>query len=1202
MKKKILSALLCAIMLFQCFPIVSFADYTDSDMINIPYTLAEETWIMSYNSSGAASELSATPVTDRGNFNVGQGTSAAVYKVKLPSIPGGKAIETAQFRMTTYYSTPRTMPYAYKMPGEEWNMNTLTLADARKIIAAQSLGSGENFLGNCIEGSEFADTTNYRNRYDVTDYVKEAIAKGQEYVWIAVTRHNTIKAYPHNATSDRWRPKLFYTVKDSSVVDTPPTKAELESLLSETVKGGHPYLMGRKADFERVKGYINGGNALIKENYSRIKEVATAFLGTRVKEIANPSGGYISIGFNSAWKIVPYCAFVYLMEGDESYAQRAYEEASYYASMPSWGDYQYIDNTQSAMAVALCYDWLYNWLSAEQKTELETALKQKHLDNVKYAYETGKITGIARHLRGSHNHAVMNNATMFMQALAICDDDIEYSAYIMSENLKTLREPFSAMYPDSGWREGMGYWGFVGPMIGRMMLSMKSAFGSCLGYENVDYITNIAYFPIYSASSEGVFVINDTKDLAPDKSFDKYILARLSGDKNLQKYSLQNDELSHPFFCLAYDPDIDLSDASSEIGQRDKFYSESGIATMRSSWNNGQELYAAMAVQKANSSHGHMNSGTIAFDALGERWITNTGGEDYSVEGYFYHPDRWQYYAVRAEGNSCVVINPSQDGGQNPDSEDDIDELVATDEFVYATADLTETYQGQVTSYKRGTGLFDNRRKFVIQDEITMPASSEVWSFINFSGADIEIINGGKEAVISKNGKFLHMNVTSDNPYTMTVMDSVPLPTSPNPEGQSSFDHLSKIAIKITGAKNVNLRVTLTPCLLEKELVNIKKDEFIPISEWNKTKALSKPELENIYIDNTKFDAFKKDSRIMYSSSAVNAETIEAGIKEDFGAEIEKTNRGIEIFVFDKKDRTNNYSYILAPDAEEKVYAEGVRRITDSASEYVSSFSSDTSFGNNQFILFKLKLPALLGGESIGEAILNFCAGVFKGSVTADSIRFKLYGFNTDPGNLSKLKYSDFESFITSDNLLSSPLVKTDNKGLTSNSGVYHLFETDVTDFANECRASGREYMYIGVSATNCNIKVYGTSVNSSYPESRASAAYKLVKNSSVNDMNVNGYHYADDEGSVLVSTPVIADSAQGKKAFVRTLNMSDKPMELWLFTAEYEGKKLADVNQKMFSSTPGEMTVWSDKALSGGGDSIKSYVWTSDLKPITSN
>ncbi len=989
---------------------------------------------------------------------------------------------------------------------------------------------------------------------------------------------------------------------NSNVVDSPPTQSELEGLLEETVKDGHPYLMGRKSDFDRVRSYIKGGSALIKKEYSRIKEIASAFLKTRVKKISNPSGGYMSIGFNSAWSIVPYCAFVYLMEGDEAYAQRAYDEASYYASMPSWGDYQYIDNTQAATAVAICYDWLYDWLSDEQKTELETALKTKHLDNVKIAYETDQITGIARHLRGEHNHAVMNNCTMFMQALAICDDDISYSAYIMSQNLKALSQPFNAIYPDSGWREGVGYWSFVGPMIARMMLSMESAFGSCLGYENVSHVTNIAYFPIYAGSSKGSFIINDTGYHTPNTSFDKYILARLSGDKNLQKYSLENDSLSHPFFCLAYDPDVDLSDATSDILQNDKLYSESGIATMRSSHSSGQELFAAMAVQKANSSHGHQNSGTIGFDALGERWITNTGGDDYSLEGYFNPPKKWEYYAVRAEGNSCVVINPSESGGQNPDSEDTIDTLVSAQGYSYAIADLTETYEGQVDSYRRGLGLFDNKRKLVLQDEMILTESSEIYSFINFYEADIKIINEGKEAIVSKNGKYLHVNINCDNPFSLKVMDSVPLPTSPDPEGQSRFENLKKLVIHMQDAEKVNLCVTLTPCLTQKELDNVKKSKFVPMGEWMDIKSDSKPELENIYIDGVEFEGFRKDLRIMTSSGAVSAKNLGVDVKPGFDVEVEETDKGIEIFVCDKNDRTNNYSYVLLPNLSTKANVEAVRRITDSESESVGTFSADTNIGGRQLVLFKLKLPSVCGGESFNKAVFNFCAGVYNGTVTHDNIHFEIYGLNSELGSLSQLRYSSLESFITDDNLLRSPSATVSNKGAATNNAVYHLFETDVTDFANECISSGREYMYIAVGATNCNIKLYGTTVDSSYPDSIAFVSYETIKNSSISDFDITRYYFADEDKNVLVSTPVVTKNNEGTKAFVRMVNLSDEPMELRFFAAGYEESELLEISSKSISAIAGESEVWSDKPLSGDLSLIRFFVWTKDLTPITSN
>lgn len=1200
MLKKLSAIIIIVILTVQSVIPVVFADYTDSDTADMQFVYAEETWSLTYDAAADKSANAAVAVTANENFVVGQAKTAAVYKIKLPSLQSGNAISGAQFRMTSYYSpNAREMPYAYKIPDDISDIGELTVADAQKIIDGKNLGKGANFLTNCITDADFSKDTIYRNRYDITDYVIECMQKGQQYMWIAVTRSSTVRAYPHTATAEYWRPKLYYTVKNSNVIDTPITKTRLEGFLESAVNGGHPYLMGRRDDFERIKSEIADGDSLIAQQYERIRQKATAYLGTAVIEIGNPSDSYLSAGYNSAWNIVPYCAFVYLIEGDISYAQRAYEEALYWARLESWGNYQYIDNNQAATAVAICYDWLYDILDESQRAELESALKTKHLDNVKEEYSTGKTTGIARHLRGDHNHAVMNSATIFMQALAIADDDISYSAAIMADALKCINTPVASMYPDSGWREGMGYWHFVGPMIARLMLTMESAFGSCLGYEKLDYMLNIGYFPIHSASTEGNFVVNDMNSVSTDTSFDKYILGRIAGDKRLMAYSLSNDDLSHPFFCLAYDSQLDTDESESEPLENDKLFSESGLVSLRSSHSDEYGLFAAMAVQPADKSHGQMNSGTIGFDALGERWITNTGGDDYSLEGYFNTPDRWDYYAARAEGNSCIVINPSSDGGQNPSSSDTINTFFSSDTHSFAAADLTDTYKGQVTSYKRGIGLFENKRRFVLQDEIVLDAPSDVYSFININQADIKIFEDGTGALISKGDKKLYMSVICDMPYELSLSDSVPLPSSPNPNGQSSFDHISKIVIKAQGASEINIRVTFTPCLVDKETENMKKDVFVPIDDWENITPSLDAELDSIYVNGTKSSAFGGQSRII---RGINYDNIDAVVMPGYGAETKMNpiNNLAEIFVYDKSDKTNNYSYVIYPADYYEKYASGVYHISDTACREVNTFSDDVSRGSSGMILFKIPLFKTANGEKTDSAIMDFTAGVYNGMVEAGNIRFAAYGFDEDFEDISSLRFSQLME--NDKNVLPSPEVKTDNCGYSDNGAVYHRYSLDVSELAKKCESSGMSYMYVGITAVNSNIKIYGTN-RSEYSGCRASVKYAVLSSEESLTVSPCEYICADNNPSQLVTIPAISTSG-GVSSKVRTTNFSDQTVDMMLFVAIYSGNKLLECKMTPINALPGTDKEWKTPALSGvfDGETIKSFVWTPGGKPVASS
>lgn len=228
--KRFLAVILSIFMLSSLVTLPAFAagEYVkDEDMEGKDFTLAEGSWILTYNAAATdTTALAATEMTNAAsNYNVGSKASAAVYKVKLPSVPAGKEIDTAEFRMTSYYSGARAMPYAYKMPGDDWDMSKITIAEAQKLINGNSLGTGAYYLGPCKEDATlYANSTDYRNRYDVGEYINECIKNGQEYAWIAVTRHNTIKAYRHNCSG--CEAKLYYTFRDSlgfTVKESDPT-------------------------------------------------------------------------------------------------------------------------------------------------------------------------------------------------------------------------------------------------------------------------------------------------------------------------------------------------------------------------------------------------------------------------------------------------------------------------------------------------------------------------------------------------------------------------------------------------------------------------------------------------------------------------------------------------------------------------------------------------------------------------------------------------------------------------------------------------------------------------------------------------------------------------------------------------------------------------------------------------------------------
>ena len=215
MIKKLLAVLMAVSMLAAILPVGAMADsivyHDDSDMAGVSSIVATETYQLNY--SGTATDFAIKEDYDNGRPTAFK-TAAALYKVAVPDIPEGKMLDMAQFRATSYSTAAKVIQHAYKLPAN-LNVSTLTVEQASAYINSSNYTGGSYYIGSCIEDSANIYEKTYRNRYDITSYLKECIAAEQDYFWIAITRDgSSVTAYDHDASAEYWKPRLFYTLSD----------------------------------------------------------------------------------------------------------------------------------------------------------------------------------------------------------------------------------------------------------------------------------------------------------------------------------------------------------------------------------------------------------------------------------------------------------------------------------------------------------------------------------------------------------------------------------------------------------------------------------------------------------------------------------------------------------------------------------------------------------------------------------------------------------------------------------------------------------------------------------------------------------------------------------------------------------------------------------------------------------------------------
>jgi len=463
-----------------------------------------------------------------------------------------------------------------------------------------------------------------------------------------------------------------------------------------------------------------------------------------------------------------------------------------------------------------------------------------------------------------------------LSAIAFADELPDISSYTLSKGITSLPKGLAIMAPSGASPEGTGYWDYSMTSVFSLASAIDSALSDgCIlpteydiaSYEGLD---KTLYYPIYMQSKNGIFNYGDAdnnNDDYYDFSF-AYWAAQKYNNPDFLKYQYDNIDsvgdygttwkLIHKL-CF-YNPDLS-GEYVSELSLDRAFVSSDGanVATMRSSWD-GAGFYAG--IQGGSGVHKHMyqSFGNFVLDFNGVRFATMRGRGDYDWQGYFdLDYQKWTYYTARTEGNNCVVLNPDEGPGQTLGSTAHIDKFHTDSDGSYAVMNLTDAYSDNVHSYKRGIKLFDNRSAVLIQDDIVSNGKITEGYWFMHTDADITLSDDKKTATLTKDGETITAKIVMANDKAVfSVVDSVPLDTSPNPTVQQSINYGKKLAIDISGVQSISLAVLFTSS--DDNL--LAKEDIIPLEYWGSNNTDENRFLYSVYgddiseADNLFYDSF----------------------------------------------------------------------------------------------------------------------------------------------------------------------------------------------------------------------------------------------------------------------------------------------------------------------------------------------------------
>ena len=490
-----------------------------------------------------------------------------------------------------------------------------------------------------------------------------------------------------------------------------------------------------------------------KQWYNSIKEAADSALEDPMVEWELNSRNNVLESARAAKMRLVSLAFVYGITGEEKYAERAYEEAIYYGAWPDWsGMNSTFVTAQIIEGYGCMYDWLYDYLTAEQKQTLIDIMKKHGFPDFLYHYVNKD--GFAGDDSGNWNPVC--NEAVIASALAIADEEPLLAEYILEAAPPTLWKAMVEYSPEGSYEETVSYWNAGTMNIAFIAWFMDHAFEPDFvlpeNYDvsNMEGMSLTAEYPIYGHGPAGMFDYGDC--VSGYQTSPAILWAAMTYDKpqyawwttNIQARYGAGFEGQYTVAALCfYDPERAYYVPGAFA--LDKFYTAEGYhnaAWLRSSWNDDTAVYAAMQ-GGPHGAHQHLSLGTYVIDYMGKRFIRQINYYDY---GLIYEDLTIAYYR-RGEAYNTLIANPTR-------GEDILSSGVAKQiahgtsaNTAFGVFDMTTT-NADYEAAKRGLMLTDNRRRVIVQDEVTAKKPSEFYWFAN-TDANVKIAPDGKSALLT---------------------------------------------------------------------------------------------------------------------------------------------------------------------------------------------------------------------------------------------------------------------------------------------------------------------------------------------------------------------------------------------------------------------------------------------------------------------
>ncbi len=645
-----------------------------------------------------------------------------------------------------------------------------------------------------------------------------------------------------------------------------PDVSQLKEMYEKTAKGQHPRILMTKTDLERIKSLYKT-DPLMKEWGDRIITVANSWFGKADYKYKTQTTGGLddTIGATSINNFMSI-VMAYHLTGNNRYLLRAWKFLENICNLPDWDEkVTFLNVTELLFTAGLGYDWLYDYLTPEQRKFVEENAFNKGIELMRKVYysELDQDEYYVTFYNAKNNWGAVTNGATMCGAMAFLDVYPEVCFDVIQNANRCIEMMTGTYYPTGAWEEGATYWNYALSYLTYSIICLRNNFGSDFGLSEIPALEKTGYYGSRLAGSTGMMTMGDTSGGFVNNRHIMY-LAKLFGDSELMATRLtEMKQYGHKgtvWDMIYYDPALNQGGYTP---QPDTYMPGMEVLCLREEWFKNTATYLGASGGDNTRNHGHMDTGSFVIDMAGTRFIHDVGGENYSAKGGYFTSNRYHFYAARPEGHNLYIINPEEDNldyyGQKKNTIVKGELLVSKPKGSIGVMDMSAPYEQWANSAKRGFMLSDDRRSVTVRDEIDLKGDDNYIYWFLHTTANVEYLERNT-AVLEKDGK--KMNIVVDCDATDWSFELVPSKTMSNvtadvvKDTNKESQNYKTLAVKVEGASGP---VSISAKFKQYDDLMIDPNPTtLPIDEWTipDGEVTPLPTVDMLYADGQPIEDF----------------------------------------------------------------------------------------------------------------------------------------------------------------------------------------------------------------------------------------------------------------------------------------------------------------------------------------------------------